>query len=134
MINRYKPLIALSGLSIAEAAEFHAVSEASVKSWSSGRRTAPDGIVSEISGLIRKQRDAAITEVWRIMDSVRCSHGTAFTHTIEIAITNEAARANGWHSLRSQDAALARIIAEQFPACVTLKFTPQSGPKEGFQP
>ena len=47
-----KPLYALfrerCGLSISEAAEYHGVSENSIKSWCSGRRAPPDGVLNEL--------------------------------------------------------------------------------------
>ena len=52
-----KPLYALfrerCGLSISEAAEYHGVSEHSIKSWCSGRRAPPDGVLNELRGLYR---------------------------------------------------------------------------------
>jgi len=51
-VGHMKPLYALfrerCGLSISEAAEYHGVSESSVKSWCSGRRVPPDGVLNEL--------------------------------------------------------------------------------------
>ena len=50
-----KPLYALfrerCGLSIAEAANFHAVSESSIKSWCNGSKIPPDGVLYELRTL-----------------------------------------------------------------------------------
>lgn len=47
------------GLSLAEAADFLDVSADSIRSWSSGRRSAPQGAIDEMRALYRAIEDAA---------------------------------------------------------------------------
>ncbi len=47
----YSLLLQACGLSIREAAELHKVRDDTVKSWSAGRRTPPDGIVEQLRQL-----------------------------------------------------------------------------------
>ena len=58
-MNPYSLLLALSGLSQREAADFHSVRPDTVKSWSAGRNRAPDGARSELIDLIKMQARAA---------------------------------------------------------------------------
>jgi len=48
------------GLSHREAADFHDVSDSSVASWCSGRRTAPPGAIIELRDLYRSIERAAV--------------------------------------------------------------------------
>ena len=62
-VGHMKPLYALfrerCGLSISEAAEYHGVSENSIKSWCSGRRAPPDGVLNELRTLYSRIEIAA---------------------------------------------------------------------------
>lgn len=58
-MSPYSVMLRLSGLSLAEAAEFHDVRLDTLKSWSSGRRPAPEGAVRELHALLARQMRAA---------------------------------------------------------------------------
>lgn len=62
-VTLYALLRERCGLSLREAANFHDVAMNTVESWSSGRRPAPDGVVSELRRLYAKIEDAAYQEI-----------------------------------------------------------------------
>ncbi len=94
----------LCGLSIREAADFHSVSSDSIKSWSSGRRQAPEGVLNELRELHRKQRTAADL-------ALRSSGRTEALVLGEISSDGQA-QALGWPCVSAYLKVLATVAAE----------------------
>lgn len=99
----YRLLLSLSGLSQAEAADFHGVRLDTVKSWSAGRNRAPEGAISEVRDLIAKQARAADAALAKYREMV-AEHGAPE------AIDLTADALGGWPD-GAERMALARVVA-----------------------
>jgi hypothetical protein len=92
------------GLSIREAADFHAVPEDTIKSWSNGRRRPPDGVVAELRNLYQRIENAAHEAIKLIEDDeVELELG--------IAADDIEARSLGWPCVGAQAASLGLVVA-----------------------
>lgn len=87
------------GLSLREAAEFHRVPVNTINSWSSGRRSPPDGVIEELRSLYDRIETAAHALVETIGDNMA---------DVELGISSDdhEARSLGWPCVGAQAAAL----------------------------
>ncbi|SHO65797.1 hypothetical protein SAMN02745172_02444 [Pseudoxanthobacter soli DSM 19599] len=107
----FATMLRLAGLSIGEASEFHRVPPNTVKSWSSGRRTCPTGVIEELRNLIARQRDAAAAVIETINAAKPEQSGI---EKIEIGYPadDHEARSMGWPCAAAWGAIAARVVAE----------------------
>ena len=91
----YALLQKLSGLSNSEAAEFHGVRMDTVKRWSNGRDTPPDGVLDELRSLIQTQ-DKAAAEALAQYREMLAERGRPEAIDLTFPSTAEAAKARGW--------------------------------------
>lgn len=108
----------LCGLSQREAAAFVRARPDSVKSWSAGRRTCPDGVLEDLRGLARRQAAAAEAALAQI--------SATGVEEVELgyAADDHEAQALGWPCVGAQAGAFARIIAGA-PAGVRVVLVPR---------
>lgn len=112
-MNVYGILRDLAGLSLREASDFHRVRLDTVKSWSSGRNSAPDTVVAELCNLIEKQDRAALEAIAQIEQS-RAQYPGA---EIEIGYPADdyEAQGLGWPCIGAWQAMAARIFVAGLP-------------------
>lgn len=101
----YALLLALSGLSQREAAEFHRVRLDTVKSWSAGRNASNSGVVADLCRLIAAQERAAREASALIADKA------ADVVEIGYPADDAEARALGFPAVSAWSAMAARAIA-----------------------
>lgn len=99
----YNLLRKLSGLSQAEAADFHKVRPDTVKSWCAGRNPTPAGAVDEIRDLIAKQERAA-QEALALYREKLAEHGPPAA--LDLYLGDKS-----WPTRSAQEMALARVAA-----------------------
>lgn len=100
----FSAILKLSGLSIREAADFLSVRPDTVKSWSSGKRTAPEGAYEQIHELLAKQEEAAgeAISLWK-------EKGEPEAIEMAVAGDNAEAQSIGWPSVGAQMATIVRV-------------------------
>lgn len=98
-------LMRLSGLSQREAAAFLEVSPGSVDAWSRGRRTAPDGALSEMRALIARQQHAAEEKLGVIAAEA------AARIQIDYPSDDHEAQSLGWPCVGAWRGMAARVVA-----------------------
>lgn len=105
MTTAYALLLARCGLSLREAAEFHGVRADTIKSWSSGRRTAPDGAVAELRELYARIERAAA-------EAIKLARKRRATELeLGLASDDHEARSIGWPCVGAQAAAFGLVAA-----------------------
>jgi hypothetical protein len=106
-VTVYGLLIQACGLSHREAAELHGVRADTVKSWSAGRRGAPEGALAELRALHARIRLAAD-------QSREMIRQTAAGVAIEVGYPadDHEARALGFPCVGAWRAMMARVVAE----------------------
>ena len=106
----FRLLLNSSGLSIREAADFLDVRFNTIESWSSGRRSIPDGAVAQLLTLIDRQGRAAQEALSAIREGV-AEHGV-LPEEIEIGLSTDdhEARGLGWPTVSAHAAVLRRLI------------------------
>jgi len=107
MTNVYNLLREACGISQAEAAEFvHRTRLDSVKSWSSDRRTAPQGVINDLQKLAREIQNAGITYAELLKKS-----GKGNVYVIGLPSNEQDARICGFPSVGAQMRAVAIAIS-----------------------
>ncbi len=106
MTSAYDLLRQRCGLSQQEAADFHKARLDTIKSWCSGRRHAPDGVIDELRALYDKINASAI----RMVES---ANKTDPDLPIELGLAADDADAQsmGWPCVGAQAAAFGLVIA-----------------------
>ncbi len=105
-------LLQLSGLSHQEAANFLVVRPDTVKSWSSGRRTVPQGAVDKLCGLIAAQDRAAgeaIAQIAELTEPI-AAHGAPESVEIGYPADDYEASHLGFPTVSTWAAMAARVI------------------------
>lgn len=107
MTNVYNVLREACGISQAEAAEFHSTRLDSVKSWCTGRRSAPQGVISDLQKLARRIQTAGMDHAELLK---RMTKGDVYF--IGISYDERDARALGFPSMSAQMRAVAIAISQ----------------------
>lgn len=102
MTTLYAIMLQACGLSQQEAADFHKVRLDTVKSWSAGRRPAPDGAIAELRALFEKIETAADS----LIDMIE-GHDPEAEIEIGYAADNHEAQSLGWPCAGAQFASIA---------------------------
>ena len=102
----YALLLSLTGLSQREAGEFHTARIDTIKSWVSGRRSAPPGALAELRALIAAQTRAAAEALAIVRD------GKPDEIELGYPANDHEARSLGWPCVGAWAAMAARVIAE----------------------
>lgn len=110
----FRLLLDATGLSVREAAAFLKIREDTAMSWSSGRRTTPDGVIDELFTLLDRQRRAASETIDQIRILVRRQGVMPEQIEIGISADDHEAWSLGWPAA-SAHAAVARMVLEQAP-------------------
>lgn len=115
-------LCRVCGLSHREAAAFLDVRLDTVKSWSSGRNSAPDRVLDDLAELAAKI-DRAADEAVDLIAQKSEKHGPPDTIDLQLSQTDEDAQERGWPCVGAHHAVLgltiARGMAEGFCFSVT---------------
>lgn len=106
MTTAYALLLARCGLSLQEAAAFHDVRLDTVKSWSSGRNRAPDGVIAELRELYDRIEDAAHQAV-----AVIERGGDSGEVELGLASDDAEAQSLGWPCVGAHKAVLGLVAA-----------------------
>ena len=101
----FKLLLQSSGLSLREAAELLNSRIDTIKSWSSGRNNAPDGVLYEMSEIIDNLEDQA----FNVYNHIK-NHPSAERYEIGYCADDEEARSLGFKCKSLHDAALRRVL------------------------
>jgi hypothetical protein len=109
MVTLYDLLRQRCGLSQQEAADLHAASLDSVKSWCSGRRTAPESAIEELRSLYARIERAAAEGVRTIR-----RHRGASVVELGLASDDHEAQTLGWPCVGAHAAVLG-IVAARSP-------------------
>jgi hypothetical protein len=118
-MSTFHALIQACGLSLREAAEFLNAREDTIKSWSSGRRSTPDGALAELAGLaarIVKSAHEGLAEIDR--------HETAEIE-LGLACDDYEAQALGWPCVGAHRACLGLVAAWAIQAGHHVKIVPR---------
>lgn len=108
----FRALLTASNLSVAEAAEYCAVSFDTAKSWYYGRRASPGSVINELRDLINRQEHAAQQAITVIHQQI-AQHGVPGELTIGYCAGDDEARKAplGWPCKSAHDAVIARVLA-----------------------
>lgn len=106
MTTTFALLCERCGLSSREAAGFLAVRDDTIKSWSSGRRTAPDGAIAQLRTLYAKIERAA-GEAEALLAKLTAEQGSE-PEVVELGLSRDDAEAHalGWPCVGAHAAAL----------------------------
>lgn len=110
MTTIFAMLMQTCGLSHREAADVLHVRIDTVKSWSSGRRQAPQDALAELAALSARIEGAA-TEALAQIDAMADQHGIPEEIDLGIASDDVEARSIGWPCVGAQCASVALIVA-----------------------
>lgn len=116
-MTQFRLLCLLSGVRLSDLVEVAGVSMDTLKSWSSGRLKPRRAVMLLLRRVIRQQEQAATAALalWR-------EKGCPDEMELQLAASDEAARARGWPCVGSHAMVLARIIAA-LPPEVTVSIT-----------
>lgn len=98
-MSAFCALAKLAGLSHREAAVYLNASVHAVKSWSCGRNSCPDDVISELIALIQRQE--------RVAREIAKANG----QSVNLPIANDDTRHFGWPCRGAYQAMAARVIA-----------------------
>lgn len=101
-MSPFRALTMLAGLSLGEASTFLDARLDTVKAWSSGRNSCPQGALDELSELIARQEGAA-DEAINILDRLSKKHG--WPQAVEISVSDD------WPCEGARWAVIARIVS-----------------------
>lgn len=123
MTTPFSLLLQLSGLSHREAAEFLAVRLDTIKSWSSGRNTCPDGALADMRRLIAKQDRAAVKALAQIAQ-LKTDHVSPDVVELGEPIDDNDAQSFGWPCVGAWRGMAARVVMA-CPRGVTIQIVPR---------
>lgn len=106
MTTTFKLLLQSSGLSRSEAAQFLDVSEESVRSWYTGRRNCPDGVIEDMYTLIDRQEGEAL----QALDVIENSPDNLQEIEISAPATDKESLSIGWPCFNAQLASFRRLL------------------------
>lgn len=110
MATAYTLIAQRCGLSQREAAELLGVRIDTVKSWSSGRNRAPDGVIKELRQLYGRIEQAAIEGI-KVIHRIQNAHGAPDEITLGIASDDAEAQTLGWPCVGAHAAVLGLMAA-----------------------
>lgn len=124
MLPTFPLLVQACGLSHREAAVFLGVSLRSVQSYSSGRRTTPEGILADLAGLYEKIERTAEEAV----DLILTQAGPADDQgeiEIGVPVDDHEAQTLGWPCLGAHGAMTAIVVARAIQAGYRVAIVPR---------
>lgn len=118
MTTLFALLCGRCGLSHREAAELLKVRLDTVKSWSSGRNRAGEGVIAELRAL-HAVIERAAAEMIATIEAARAGHGAADVIELGMAADDHEAQGLGWPCVGAQAACLG-IVAARIDLAVTV--------------
>lgn len=109
-MTTYNTLLTATGLSLREAAAFHDVRLDTVKSWSVGRNSTPEGVLSELRQLLVMQLKAAEAGATQIRTIV-AERGAPEEIELGLASDDYEAQTLGWPCASAHKVVLGMTIA-----------------------
>lgn len=111
MSTQFAVLCQTCGLSQREAAEFLDVRIDTSKSWSQGRRAAPDGVIDALAALAEKIDGAAAAAIEQFADIVNQQGSPPDVIELGLAADDHEAQSLGWPCVGAHAAVLGLTIA-----------------------